>query len=148
LGCGSGTNVITLAKHGWRVTGVDFARRAIQLANKKAQQNGVTVNLRIGDVTRLDQIFGPFDLDLDIGCYHSLSVDGRKDYSSKIVQLLSPSGTYLLYVFFKSSPDEIGPGVTEIDINGISQSLQLIQRQDGSERGRRPSAWLTYQKPL
>jgi 2-polyprenyl-3-methyl-5-hydroxy-6-metoxy-1,4-benzoquinol methylase len=148
LGCGSGTNVITLAKHGWQVTGVDFARRAIQIASKKAQLDKVTVNLSIGDVTRLDQISGHFDLILDIGCYHSLSVNGRKACLSKIVQLLSPSGIYLLYVFFKSSPDEIGPGVTVIDIDAISQSLQLIKRQDGSERGRRPSAWLTYQKPL
>ncbi|MEW6615857.1 MAG: methyltransferase domain-containing protein [Thermodesulfobacteriota bacterium] len=25
LGCGTGTNGITLARHGWKVTGVDFA---------------------------------------------------------------------------------------------------------------------------
>lgn len=29
LGCGTGTNVITLAQHGWQVTGVDFVGRAI-----------------------------------------------------------------------------------------------------------------------
>ncbi|HZD55845.1 MAG TPA: class I SAM-dependent methyltransferase, partial [Anaerolineales bacterium] len=29
LGCGTGTNVITLARNGWQVTGVDFAPRAI-----------------------------------------------------------------------------------------------------------------------
>ena len=32
LGCGTGTNVITLAKAGWQVTGVDFALRAIHMA--------------------------------------------------------------------------------------------------------------------
>jgi methylase of polypeptide subunit release factors len=34
LGCGTGTNSITLAKHGWEVTGVDFVKRAINLARR------------------------------------------------------------------------------------------------------------------
>lgn len=28
FGCGTGTNAITLARHGWQVTGVDFAPKA------------------------------------------------------------------------------------------------------------------------
>ena len=36
IGCGTGTNVITLAQAGWDVTGVDFAPRAIKLAQQKA----------------------------------------------------------------------------------------------------------------
>ena len=38
IGCGTGTNVITLAKIGWQVTGFDFAARAIQLAKRKAKK--------------------------------------------------------------------------------------------------------------
>lgn len=36
LGCGTGTNAITLARHGWRVTGVDFVPKAILAARAKA----------------------------------------------------------------------------------------------------------------
>ena len=146
LGCGTGTNVITLAKHGWQVTGVDFAPRAIKIARKKARQNNATVDFHLGDVTHLDQIIGSFDLILDIGCFHSLSTKGRRGYISTINRLLSPSGTYLLYVFFKSSQEELGPGVTEADIDGMRSYFQLVKREDGSEHGERPSAWLTYQK--
>ena len=32
LGCGTGTNAITLAQHGWQATGVDFAPKAIRTA--------------------------------------------------------------------------------------------------------------------
>jgi methylase of polypeptide subunit release factors len=35
IGCGTGTNVIALAKSGWQVTGVDFAPRAIRIAKKR-----------------------------------------------------------------------------------------------------------------
>src|SRR4030066_306033 len=60
LGCGTGTNVITLAQHGWQVTGVDFAWRAIRQAQRKAKRAGVLVDLRVGDVTRLEGGGPPF----------------------------------------------------------------------------------------
>ena len=40
LGCGTGTNVITMAEYGWQVTGVDFVRRAISKARDKAIHAG------------------------------------------------------------------------------------------------------------
>jgi cyclopropane fatty-acyl-phospholipid synthase-like methyltransferase len=146
LGCGTGTNVITLAKHGWDVTGVDFARRAIQIAKKKTQQNGVDADLRLEDVTRLDSITGGFDLILDMGCFHSLPPEKRQSYILKIGQLLAETGTFLIYLFIKVHPDAGGPGASEADIRFITQNLQLVERKNGTERGTRPSAWFTLQK--
>jgi len=146
LGCGTGTNVITLAKHGWDVTGVDFSRRAIQIAKKKAQENDVHVDLRVEDVTRLDSIMGKYDLILDMGCFHSLSTNKRPSYILKIDQLLAKTGIFLVYLFFKSHPDRGGPGVSEIDIRFVTQVLQLVERKDSTERGIRPSAWLTLKR--
>ena len=37
LGCGTGTNAITLAQHGFDVTAIDVSRRAIALAQRKAR---------------------------------------------------------------------------------------------------------------
>src|SRR5512139_2762941 len=56
LGCGTGTNIISLAKNGWQVTGVDFASHAISIARRKAQSEGVTADLRVSDVTSLEGI--------------------------------------------------------------------------------------------
>jgi 2-polyprenyl-3-methyl-5-hydroxy-6-metoxy-1,4-benzoquinol methylase len=146
LGCGTGTNVITLAKHGWEVIGVDFAKRAISLAKKKAQQYGVDVDLHLEDVTRLDSIKGRFDLILDVGCFHSLPASKRTAYILKIDQLLNDTGTYLLYLFFMSPPDGFAPGVSEDDIHIITQTLQVVERKDSTERGIRPSAWFALQR--
>lgn len=146
LGCGTGTNVIALAKSGWQVIGVDFAQRAIQIARIKAQQNGVNVKFLLNDVTRLDSISENFDLILDIGCFHSLSPKYHSIYISNIARLLAPDGTFLLYVFFKTQVRDQGPGVIEEDISNFSQVLKLIHRKDGTERGIRPSAWFSYQK--
>ena len=146
LGCGSGTNVITLAKHGWKATGADFAGRAIRLAREKARRAGVDVCFYVDDVTKLEHISGQFDLILDIGCFHSLPEDGRQAYLRTVEQLLSPGGTYLHYVFFKNIQNDGGPGITEADLEAVAAALDLVSRVDGSERGLRPSAWLTYCK--
>ena len=146
LGCGTGTNVITLAKHDWDVAGVDFVKRAISLARRKAKHYGVDVDLHLGDVTNLVSIKGKFDLILDIGCYHSLPPSKRNLYIQKIDQLLAETGTYLLYLFITSNTSGFGPGASEEDIHFITQNLRLVERKDSTERGIRPSAWFTLQK--
>jgi cyclopropane fatty-acyl-phospholipid synthase-like methyltransferase len=144
LGCGTGTNVITLAQHGWQVTGVDYAWSAIRFARRKARQAGVAADLLVDSVTRLRGIDGLFDLILDIGCFHNLSPDVRPAYLKQVERLLSPAGTYLLYVHFKLEAADRGHGVVEADLERISERLRLVSRQDGSERGRRASAWLAF----
>lgn len=145
LGCGTGTNAITLARRGWQVSGVDFSRRAIHLARQKAQTAGVQVDFRLGDVTRLDDLQGPFDLILDIGCFHSLSPPGRLAYLDNLERLLAPDGTWLLYVLLRPAPRARQPGIDQSDLAEASARFRLIRRQDGQERGRFASAWLTFQ---
>jgi SAM-dependent methyltransferase len=148
LGCGTGTNVNSLAKNGWQVTGVDFARRAIAMARRKASQAGVQVDLRVGDVTRLADISGPFDLILDIGCFHSLDLIGRKAYLNNIKRFLRPQGIFLLYAFY-SPQGSAAPGLTPEDITTLTDQLKLESRIDGTDGGgRRPSAWFTLRKTV
>jgi SAM-dependent methyltransferase len=146
LGCGTGTNVITLAQHSWKATGVDFVWKAVRLAHRKAQLADLQVDFRVDDVTRLRNLSGPFDLILDIGCFHSLHREGRERYIQNIDRLLAPSGFYLLYVIFKDDPASKRPGVLEADLEPLFTVMKLVQRSDGTERGRRPSSWLTLSK--
>jgi len=147
LGCGTGTNVITLAKSGWQVTGVDFAPRAIRIAKKKALHLALNVELLVNDVTHLDSISDCFDLILDMGCFHSLTPKDHPKYLSNIDRLLAPTGTYLLYVFFKTQTVDQGPGVTENDMINLLKTLKLTHRMDGTERSVRQSAWFRFRKP-
>lgn len=145
VGCGSGTNAITLAKAGWQVVGVDFARRAIQLARKKARKYGVQVDFRLEDASQLKGINGKFDLILDIGCFHGLSAAERARYRRNLERLLAEGGHFLMYTFIRQ-PHENTIGVTEEDLHLLEQHLLLVKRQDGTERGERPSAWLHFKR--
>ena len=147
IGCGTGTNVITLAKAGWQVTGVDFAPRAIQLAKRKIEEAGVRAELFIKDATKLRGISGPYNFALDIGCFHGISKDGPSKYLQQLDRILAPNGFWLMYGFFKQDTQHAGPGLVEADLELIVSHLTLISRRDGFDDKRdRPSAWFLFQK--
>lgn len=146
LGCGTGTNVITLAKAGWQVTGVDFASRAIGMAKSKLKREKVKADLSVGDVTRLDHVTGPFDLALDIGCFHSLPQTGKRDYLTQLDRILTPGGYWLMYGFVNPSPPQSAPGLDKATIDLISARFSLLFRQNGFDRRYRPSSWFLFQK--
>ena len=112
LGCGSGTNVGYLAAHGWTATGVEADRRAVDAAERRlSTANGAQVFR--GDVTRLGDlpVDGPFDLVLDIGCFHSIAPARRDAYASGVAGRTAPGAT--LFVFgFARRPGLVPIGVT------------------------------------
>jgi SAM-dependent methyltransferase len=145
LGCGSGTSSLALARAGWTVAGVDFARPAILTAMQKARTAGLSIKFLAADVNSLPHfIFTvPYNLVLDIGCFHGLSPSGKVAYLNQLDRLVTPGGTWLLYGFFKSD-ESPGPGLIPADQESIR--LELIKRQNGVDRKARPSAWFWVQK--
>lgn len=147
LGCGTGTNVITLARAGWQVTGVDFAPPAIRMAKKKIKNAGVHANLQVGDVTKLKDIPGPFDLALDLGCFHGLSQQGKRDYLTQLHRILAPNGFWLMYGFLNPGTLRSTTGLAEADISLISIRFTLLSRRAGFDENRnKSSAWFLFQK--
>ena len=141
IGCGTGTNVITLAQAGWQVTGVDFVPRAIKSAKRKVKKAGVEAELLVRDATDLEGISVPFDLVLDIGCFHTIG-DKKADYLTELDRVLAPGG----YWFF--SVDQSQTGLAEADLNLIPPSMIQVWRQDGTDKRDRTSVWFLYQKEL
>jgi SAM-dependent methyltransferase len=103
LGCGTGTNVIYLARRGWRAIGVDFAPNAIGAARRKARRAGVSAfaQFYVADVTELSwlesSVCAPFTFAMDIGCLHALSPDGQRAYAAQLARLTAHGATYALY---------------------------------------------------
>jgi SAM-dependent methyltransferase len=145
LGCGTGTSSLALARAGWKVSGVDFAPRAIHIAKEKASVPNLSVDFHVAEVTRLPPFLCtiPYDLVVDVGCFHGLSAVGKAAYLTQLDPLLASGGTWLLYGFFKPEVGP-GPGLIPADLENIH--LKLIKRQDGMERNVRPSAWFWFQK--
>jgi ubiquinone/menaquinone biosynthesis C-methylase UbiE len=143
LGCGTGTNAITLARNGWQVTGIDFIRTAIKTARRKASRGGLDIDFITGDVTDISAVQGAFDLVLDIGCFHTLSLAKRVVYLSNLDRLLNPGGSFLIYGWLDTGQDD-SVGIREIDIALLNDKLEMVDQAIGTERGMQPSTWLRF----
>lgn len=146
LGCGTGTNAITLLKHGWHVTGVDFSASAIESARKKAREQNLQISFIVDDVTRLPDAIGPFDLVLDIGCFHGIPAHLRPVYLQTIGRILVPGGTWLLYAMRQTKPGT-SPGLSEQEIAQMASLFQLYRREDGSDPSGKLSSWFWFSLP-
>lgn len=146
LGCGTGTNSLTLAKYGWKVTGIDFVWQAIRLARQKTHRAGYQsqVDLHTADVTQLDFLKQLYDFILDIGCLHSIPFTKRSVYFDTVDRLLKPSGIYMLYAFFQEGENQ--NGLRSVDSTELKKRFLLTEYTEGMERNIRRSSWFTFQK--
>ena len=112
LGCGMGRHAIYLATHGWRVTGLDSAGRALHTARERAEKAGVNIDFVRGDVTRIERtgVSGTFDFFLDGGCFHGMSDAERQRYNTSITGVAAPDAELLLFSF--------GPSIRRVPPRG------------------------------
>lgn len=151
IGCGTGTNCLTLACLGWQTVGVDFVDLAIERANQKARvliediaNASGSVTFYQADVTRLvppspDQ---RFSLLLDIGCLSSITPELRGSYIRSVSQQAKPGALFLLYTRCPgpAGSHPIGCTSEEIDLL-IASTFQLERRELGKAPQGGDSLW-------
>ena len=108
IGCGTGANVIYLAKHGWLATGIDFAAPAIRTARRNAKRTQGARFIQ-GDATRLTRlgIAAPIDLALDMGMFHTLPQASKPLYVKELAALLTPGTPVMMWQGIGIKPTEI-----------------------------------------
>ena len=144
LGCGTGTNIATLAQAGWEVVGVEYVWKAVRAARRQLREAGLNGRVFLGDVTRLERLEGRFDLILDIGCYHSLSDDKRQTYRNNLHDRLAPNGVFLIYAHLEGENSQSSNRLDAAAVEALSSTLELIHRQDSFDNTERPATWMTF----
>lgn len=145
LGCGTGTNAIYLAWHGFDVIGVDSAVLAILKARWRARRAGVRVRFRLGLVTRLDFLRQPVHFALDIGCLHGLWEADRPRYAVALARHIRPGGYYLLYAWGNRG----WAGLDPPEVAALFEdAFEILWTREGEEHGT-PSFWyLMRRRPI
>lgn len=146
LGCGTGTNVLYLARHGWDATGVDFAGPAIARAKAKAGAVGAlpgSVHFLRGDVTALEtlNLGAPFDLLFDVGCLHGLSPAGRARYAAGLPRVAASHALFLLYTFSPRIVHGRTVGMTQDEVCTLLTGTFTVERVLEGTFHDLPSAW-------
>jgi ubiquinone/menaquinone biosynthesis C-methylase UbiE len=110
LGCGTGDNAVYLARHGWRVTGVDYVVKPLKKARAKA--GGLPVIFVKADVTQLSSsgIGAGFQLIIDSGCLHGMSAADRDAYVREVSAVAAPCAQLLIVAFIPGASMGV-PGI-------------------------------------
>jgi len=139
LGCGTGTNCLTLARRGWQTVGVDFARLAIDAATQKAQaladdiaRAGGSSRFFVADVTRLAPPAPDdrFSLLLDLGCLNGIPLERRADYAKMAAEQAMPGALFLLYAHLPIAGRERPRGITPEELDQLLAETFRLERRD------------------
>jgi len=144
LGCGTGTNVIYMARQGRRAIGVDFVPQAIGKARRAAQAAGVAgqTQFYVADVAELGRLGLPAcAFALDMGCFHGLNAEQQRRYVAGLAALLVPGGRYMLYVLQPHSEGGYRFGVTAQQVTDVFSPQFEITRTEQGSMNHKPSAW-------
>lgn len=140
LGCGTGAHAVYLARHGWRVTGVDLVTGALEKAHRRAAAAGVDVQLIEGDVTRLDALgLSPgYRLLLDAGCFHGLTDPEREAYVKGVTALRDPDAAMLLFAFTPAWRGPAPRGASSEEIASVFGPSWRLVRSEPAREARLP----------
>jgi len=145
VGCGTGTNAIYLAQHGFEVVGVDISPIAVEHARTKA--NG---RCRFETVDFLNEPppGGPFHFVFDRGCFHTFDEDDeRARFAENVAAALDVGGVWLSLIgSTEGPPREAGPprrNAREI-MQAIEPSMEILQfsSREFGVCGEHLKAWL------
>lgn len=99
LGCGTGENLLELARRGLDAWGVDSTLAAIEAARAKAAERGLSATFVHGDALDLAALGRRFDTVLDCGLFHVIAEEDRRRYVAELPRVLDAGGRFLMLGF-------------------------------------------------
>ena len=98
VGCGGGTYSFLMARQGLHVTALDFMAQAVEMVRRGAAENGLSIDAAQADVAVWDA-GEPFDVVLDVGCFHTPGSIAPEVYKRQLLRWLAPGGDFVLLHF-------------------------------------------------
>ena len=111
LGCGVGNYAIWLATKGFKVTGIDFSKKAVELARKEAERMNVNCTFMVGDLTDTEfKSITKYKFAYDWEVLHHIFPNDRGTYIQNVVKILQKGATYFTVCFSELDQDFGGKG--------------------------------------
>ena len=109
IGCGTGEHALMAAARGLDATGIDAVPEAIEIAQRKARDRGLTARFFVWDALRLPDLGEQFDSVLDSGLFHVFDDEDRARFVASLRASISMGGRYFLLCFSDRQPGTLGP---------------------------------------
>ncbi len=122
LGEGEGRNAVNASVKGWNVDAVDFSIIAKEKALNLAEENSVSINYEVADLSQYKPKLNYYDAAAII--FLHLNPEIRSDVYSKVVDSLKPGGTLILEVYEKEQLGKDSGGPKNIDMLYSKEELK------------------------
>ena len=149
VGCGTGTNSLWLARHGFSVLGVDMAQAAVDLANAKKKDKSLTCEFAVMDFLQNQSLPQSFEFVFDRGCFHVFDEDSERfTFAAQVSRVLKTNGIWVSLIgSTEGGPRDSGPPRrTAIEvIKAIEPHLEILELRSVSFQSNHPysaKAWL------
>jgi cyclopropane fatty-acyl-phospholipid synthase-like methyltransferase len=149
IGCGTGTNAIWLAQHGFEVLGVDISQSAIDRANQKITDHSLSCDFAVLDFLHDNHLPGLYDFVFDRGCFHSFDQEAdRSLFARRVSHVLKTGGIWASVIgSTEGAPRETGPprrSAAEV-VKAIEPFLEIMELRSAHFKANlpfSPRAWL------
>ena len=109
VGCGTGEHTLMAAAARLDATGIDMSPTAIDMAQHKAEDRGVTATFRVADALELQSLGQSFDTVLDCGLFHVFEDADRPAFVAGLRASIATGGRYHMLCFSDRQPGDWGP---------------------------------------
>lgn len=167
VACGTGNYSFYLARHGFTVTGIDFAEKALAIAREHAKPLDLPVTFVMADATKIDATLpnAPFDFILDYSVLQHIGPADVASYAKQYTELLKPGGILLLVCYSDKYNDadvarqnaggtgKYGNNMffrTADEIRALYKDLHEISYTEGrlGKRRQHPAHCFVFKKPV
>jgi len=132
LGAGRGYDAREFARHGFQVTAVDFAPRAVSEMHRLADPAAPIEILQHDIFTLPQEMSNSFDYVLEYTCFCAIDPARRAQYADLVTRLLKPGGLYI-DLAFPLDGRKGGPpfAVTETEVLDLflQRGFKLLSRE-------------------
>jgi SAM-dependent methyltransferase len=144
IGAGKGNDALFFARHGFSVTGFDFAPLAVEEARNAARDAGIEARFVQADIFALPAEYdNAFDYLVEHACFCAIDPARRGEYVEAASKLLRPGGQ-LIGVFFAHDRSGGPPFTTDdaelrrlfggvFQIEHLAPALRSVERRQGQE---------------
>jgi ubiquinone/menaquinone biosynthesis C-methylase UbiE len=151
LDAGCGTGMMALRIAAWhpncKVHGIDLSPKMIAVARRDAEEQGLTVDFRVGSIIDLPYPDDSFDVVITNIMYHHLDLAEKRQAVSEIARVLKPGGHYVSaefgprarnalqrhlakgeYTLYPSHLAEAGLAITHEELGMFALRKQVVYR--------------------
>ena len=126
VGCGLGFDLLQFAKNGAKVTGVDLASNAIDLAKKYFALNNFKADLYVGNAEKLDFQDDHFDIVYSFGVLHH--TPNTQVAVNNIHRVLKPGGKAIVMLYNKLSWLNLLTIISGVNIEHTYEEAPIVKK--------------------